>query len=376
MVFSFVIPTIAQENQDTEPQKADYIKARVIEVDDKASEEIADGLFFGGESQIATVKILEGENKEREVDVAVNTLVRNGNQNKLEEGETIVVGFYPEEDTFFYVDRYRLNAIIFIFGVFLLMVILLARRKGFFSILGLMASILVIVFYMVPQIYNGVNPIFVAVVTVALAGIISFYLAHGFNRRTHTALLSSYITLIIAAIIAVIFTNVAKISGGGTEEAQALQFSGGGEINLKALFLGGILISALGVLDDITTAQAAVVEQLKKANEKFGLTELYSRSIVVGKEHIASLVNTLAFAYVGSSLPLLLAFVNNDFQPFWLTLNTEILTQEIIQILVGSSALVISVPISSFLAAMVFANHKFSEKELAVDNSHGHSHHH
>ncbi|NJK71018.1 MAG: YibE/F family protein [Thermales bacterium] len=176
----------------------------------------------------------------------------------------------------------------------------------------------------------------------------------------------------MAGIIAVIFTNWAKISGGGTEETQALQFGAEQAINLKSLYLAGIMISALGVLDDITTAQSAVVEQLKKANSKLNLKELYTRSLEVGREHIASLVNTLAFAYVGSSLPLLLAFSYNNFQPWWLTLNTEILTQEIVMILVGSMALVLSVPISSFLAAKAFASKEFTEQELSQNHHHSH----
>lgn len=358
---------VAQENV-----QADYYQARVVEIKDIEKEEVATGLFFAGESQEAKVKILEGPKKNEETVIEVNALVRNGNENKIESGEKIIVGFFEEQNSFFYVDRYRIGPIIWIFVVFLVLVIVLTKRKGFLSILGLMLSVAVVLLYLVPSIYNGANPLIVTAITILTAGIFSFYLAHGFNRRTHVALLSAYLTLILAGIIAVIFTNWAKISGGGTEETQALQFGAEQAINLKSLYLAGIMISALGVLDDITTAQSAVVEQLKKANSKLNLKELYTRSLEVGREHIASLVNTLAFAYVGSSLPLLLAFSYNNFQPWWLTLNTEILTQEIVMILVGSMALVLSVPISSFLAAKAFASKEFTEQELSQNHHHSH----
>lgn len=121
-------------------------------------------------------------------------------------------------------------------------------------------------------------------------------------------------------------------------------------MNLRGLLLGGIIIGALGGLDDITTSQVAAVDEIRKANPKLSISGLYKRGRSVGTEHIASLVNTLVLAYAGSSIPLLLLFTTRT-EPLWVTLNSEFIAEEIIRTLVGSSSLVFAVPISTFLAS-------------------------
>src|SRR5690606_22392691 len=143
----------------------------------------------------------------------------------------------------------------------------------------------------------------------------------------------------------------------GTEEAFYVQAAGGlGTINLKGLLLGGIIIGVLGVLDDITTAQAAVVEQLHVTDNTLAFRELLRRGLAVGHEHIISLVNTLALAYVGASLPLLLLFTQG-YTPLWVAINSERIIEEVVRTLIGSSALVLAVPITTILAALVFSRY-------------------
>jgi uncharacterized membrane protein len=165
------------------------------------------------------------------------------------------------------------------------------------------------------------------------------------------------------------------LSGGATEEAFYLQYNKTLEnINLQGLFLGGVLIGTLGVLDDITTAQTAVVAELKRANNSLSWKELYIRSLSVGREHIASLVNTLAFAYIGASFPVFLSYIFASNLPWWVLLNSDQIVEEIIQTLVGSSALVVAVPVSSYLAARWFASHPPKNDDIAHLHTHGHIH--
>src|SRR5690606_24963107 len=135
-------------------------------------------------------------------------------------------------------------------------------------------------------------------------------------KRTTIALAGTFITLALAIVSAVSFVSLTKLLGLGSEETLELQYSPLTAINLRGLLLAGIIIGALGVLDDITTAQAAAVEEIHKANRKLGFQEIYSRGMSVGKEHITSLVNTLALAYAGASLPTLLLFTVYP-QPIW-----------------------------------------------------------
>lgn len=123
-----------------------------------------------------------------------------------------------------------------------------------------------------------------------------------------------------------------------------------GNLNMKGILLAGIVIGALGVLDDITISQAAIVDELAKTANLTKAKDLYTRSMVIGKDHITSMVNTLVLAYTGASLPLLLIFTNNP-HPFMEIINYELIAEEIIRTLVGSIGLILAVPITTMIAA-------------------------
>jgi uncharacterized membrane protein len=166
---------------------------------------------------------------------------------------------------------------------------------------------------------------------------------------------SSVATLLIAIGFAQFFVKISKLLGLGSEGAFYLQGNAGVSLNFQGILISSIIIGMLGVLDDVTTAQSATVEELKKAQPNLGRKNLYKHAISVGKEHIASLVNTLALAYVGASLTLFLLLATNEAQPFWVVLNSEFLAEEIVRMLAGSVALILAVPISTLLAVFWFS---------------------
>ncbi len=186
---------------------------------------------------------------------------------------------------------------------------------------------------------------------------VSIYVAHGFNRRTSVAVGGTLISICIAIGTSLLFVWMGKLFGVGAEETLYLQTAGIGNINLQGLLLGGIIIGALGVLDDITTAQSAAVAEIADANPSLTSGELLKRGLSVGKEHITSLVNTLVLAYAGASFPALLLFVVYE-RPWWVVANTELIAEEIVRTLVGSIALMCAVPITTAIAARVFSVRK------------------
>ena len=220
-----------------------------------------------------------------------------------------------------------------------------------------------------PNIVNGSNPIIVFIVGGFLITFFSIYLGHGFNRRTSIAVLSTIITLVISIILSILAVNWAQLFGLGSEEAFLLQVGDLSGINLKGLLLGGMIIGILGVLDDITTAQSAAVEEIYRANPKLNKKELLKRGLSVGHEHIISLVNTLVLAYAGVSFPLLLLF-SQSYTPTWVLLNSENIVEEIVRTLVGSSALVIAVPITTYLAVIFFSKFGINEKDTSYTPHH------
>lgn len=347
-----------------------YIKAEVIEV--IKDDYIQYGTFQQPYQEI-TARLLEGAEKGQILTLQYGSGATLQENQRLKKGQTIIVGRVEDANgtTYYVLDIYRLNPAIWLLALFVFMTLLLGRKRGFTSLLGLLFTILILAYILIPQIVAGRNPVMVIILGAFAIAISSLYLAHGFNRQTSIAVVSTLITLIISIGFSMFAVWFVRLSGQGSEDAAFLQFGALSNISLSGLLLAGIIIGTLGVLDDITTAQSAVVLELKKANPLFKLKDLYSRSINVGREHIASLVNTLVLAYAGASFPLLLLFVMDNHRPWWVIINGENIMEEIVRTLSGSMTLVVAVPITTFLAAWYWSKNMPTEKET---QSHNHSH--
>lgn len=276
----------------------------------------------------------------------------------------------PDERAIVLADIYRLPTILWLTLLFAVIVIIVGRMRGLSSLTGMAFSILILFKFIVPQILAGGNPLLISLLGSLLIGGVTLYIAHGLNVKSHIALASMLSSLVAVAILSYISVHAAQLVGLGSEEAYFLQFGNTANINLQGLLLGGIILGALGVLDDITVSQVSVVFQLRAAKKDISVTELYKRGIEVGRDHVASLVNTLVLAYAGANLPLFLLFMLNDQVPQWVTLNSEIIVEEIIRTITGSIGLVLAVPLATFLAA-TFAVRRPIQKS---DSFHSHTH--
>lgn len=264
-------------------------------------------------------------------------------------------------DNFYVTDYVRTPALIWIFVIFVAVVLLVARWQGLGSIAGLFVSFVVIFKMILPLILDGFDPIWAALLGALLIIPATFYLSHGISRKTTIAALSTILTLAFTGLLAKIFANLAYLTGLASEEASYLQIDTASKLDFKGLVVAGIIIGILGVLDDITISQASIVQQLKSVKNKIGFGELYGRALRVGKDHIASIVNTLILVYTGSSLPLLLLFL--DFgQSFASVINLEFIAQEVVSTLVASIGLVLAVPITTFFAALFLGKSMLKEE--------------
>lgn len=274
-------------------------------------------------------------------------------------GERVVVlrtEAFVGETSFIVLDRYRIPAMGWLLAVFFGAAILFAGIRGVTSGLGLAFSLFVLLGYTVPSIVRGQEPFMVATVSAFVIAIVSLTLAHGFKKQTFLALASTLTALVLSLGLSQWFVHASKLFGMGTEEAMLLEFSDFGAVDLRGLLLAGIVIGVLGVLDDVTTAQTAAVKELKESAPHLSFGDLLKRGLAIGREHIVSLVNTLALAYAGASLPLLIAFSANEGRvPTWTILNGEFLAEEVVRTLVGSTALILAVPIATVIAAAYYA---------------------
>lgn len=383
----FVNPVVAQENledfQDqeqfleevntTEPYvvQNEYYRGKVVEILEEGEDVIG---TFRQKFQRLKIRIISGPDELDSFEFEYQLAGATADKQRLDIDDKVVIVkvIRPNNEYEYYVtEPYRFPVVLFFLAAFLIIAVVLARGKGARSLLGLGFSLVVIVWFILPQIVAGKSPLLISLIGGVLIMLFSLYFAHGFNKRTHVALAGTTISLFISALLAVGVVSFSKLFGLGSEEALSLLQGNLKDINLQGLFLGGVIIGTLGVLDDITTAQSATVEELHRANPKLDAKELYKRGESVGREHIIALVNTLALAYVGASLPLLLIFTQVDF-PIWVTLNSEFIVEEIMRTLVGSLGLILAVPITTYIASIVFEN-----AEIDPDApSGGHGHHH
>jgi uncharacterized membrane protein len=248
-------------------------------------------------------------------------------------------------------EEYRLPVLMWLAAGFFLLVLGVAGYKGLFAILGMFISIGVLLLFVIPQILVGTNALVVTMVAALIIAVVTVYLSHGWKPSSHLALVSILLTLVLVSLLSYWFVTLSRLTGMASEEAAFLQVEHLGAIDFRGLLLSGIMLGALGVLDDIAVTQVATVFELKRANRKLDFVELYERAMRVGRDHVASLVNTLVLAYTGANLPMFLLFVTNSDTPSWVHLNSAILAEEIVRTLIGSIGLVAAVPITTALAA-------------------------
>lgn len=255
-----------------------------------------------------------------------------------------------EKEVFAITDYARSTPLYILFIFFVILTIFIGRIRGALSLLGMVISFATIFFYILPNILSGKDPVLIAISASLFFIPITFYLSHGINGKTTSAVIGTVITLIITGFMASVFTDLVHLSGFSSDEASFVQTFTHGILNMKGLLLAGILIGTLGVLDDITISQSAVVYKLKETDNSLHFGEIWSKSMDIGKDHIASMVNTLVLVYTGASLPLLILFLNSTVS-FGDAINYELLAEEIVRTLVGSIGLILAVPITTFISS-------------------------
>jgi uncharacterized membrane protein len=271
-------------------------------------------------------------------------------------GDGVVLAFNPKADPGFdyqFADRQRRSSLLWLAGLFAIAVIALGRWRGAAALVGLGASIAVLLVFILPALLDGESPVLVAIVGSATIAYAALYLANGTRTMTTVALLGTLATLALVVGLAELFTSAAHLSGFATEEAILVRIGTGG-IDLRGLVLGGMVLGSLGALNDVTVTQASAVWEVRAADPRMSRARLFRSGLRVGRDHVGSTVNTLALAYAGAALPILILFVLSR-QSLGTVANSEIVATEIIRTLVGSVGLVAAVPLTTWLAARTAA---------------------
>ncbi|MFE2098047.1 MULTISPECIES: YibE/F family protein [unclassified Streptomyces] len=303
-----------------------------------------------GTCRKATVRVDTGNDQGR----TFTEIVQPDQSRQLREGEKVVVAYEPsapKDLQYSVTDVNRKVPMALLAGIFALAVVVVGRLRGVMALVALAVSFLVLTLFILPAILQGSNPLLVAVVGASAIMLIALYMCHGLSARTSVAVLGTLASLLLIGILGSEFIDWAALTGN-TDDSTGLIHGLYPSIDMSGLLLAGVIIGSLGVLDDVTVTQTSAVWELHEANPAMGWRGLYRAGIRIGRDHIASVVNTLVLAYAGAALPLLLLFSIAQ-SSVGTVANSELVAEEIVRTLVGSIGLVASVPVTTALAALV-----------------------
>ncbi|MGQ4429964.1 MULTISPECIES: YibE/F family protein [unclassified Streptomyces] len=303
-----------------------------------------------GTCKKATVTVSTGKDKGR----TFTEIVQPDQSRQLHQGEKVVVAYEPSAPRdlqYSVTDVNRKLPMTLLAGIFALAVVVVGRLRGVMALIALAISFMILNFFILPAILHGSNPLIVAVVGSSAIMLIALYMCHGLSARTSVAVLGTLMSLVLIGILGSVFIDWAALTGN-TDDNTGLIHGLYPSIDMSGLLLAGVIIGSLGVLDDVTVTQTSAVWELHEANPAMGWRELYRAGIRIGRDHIASVVNTLVLAYAGAALPLLLLFSIAQ-SSVGSVANSELVAEEIVRTLVGSIGLVASVPVTTALAALV-----------------------
>ena len=351
--FLFLLfPTILFAQNNPEEQTDEIFKARIFEI----IEEKTTARDDGSTSIQQKLKLigLEGDWKDKEI-IFDGTQYDVISSPEYKVGDKVLVNYSPDiegNDNFYVVGFVRQGSLYWLAFLFAIAVIAVGRLKGLRALVVLLLTFLIILKFIIPKILEGGNPLLITIVGSLFILVLAIYITEGLKRNSTIAIFSILISLIITGLLSIWFTTITKLTGFAGDEAIYLIGLAGGNINIQGLLLAGIIIGALGVLDDVVVAQVALVQELKSSNPQLSKKQIYTKAMKVGVSHLSSMVNTLFLAYAGASLPLLILFSVKQapFFTFNQIINNEIIATEIVRTFTGSIGLVLAVPLATCLA--------------------------
>lgn len=366
MVFGLLLfPFLIVGAQEIHNDLQGIWRARVVEV---VHQEIKDipGTDVKALYQTLRVEILEGEKKGELIEIENDYL-------ELEEGDIFFMNYLitiQGQELYSVHDVDRRPPLFAFVALFIGVIIFFGGWQGVRSLLTLLLSFAVIVYLLLPALLAGYSPVLMSILVASGLLFIAIYFTHGFNKESTSAFIGTVIAVAFTGLLAFCAVKLCQLSGFVSDESVYLNFDTGGTLNIQGLLLGAIIIGVLGVLDDIAITQATVVREIYGSAPHLSKKEIYKKAIRVGKEHVGALVNTLALAYAGASLPLLLLFFVGDKNLLFL-LNQEVFATEIVRTIVGSIGLILTVPITTYLSVLLL---KDSRGVVSRDSLHAHTH--
>ncbi len=364
LAFAQVDPTLEEQIQALEGLQAEL--EDINEVLEGFDQPVSDFAIESFESKATVVEIISDEeiNGQRQMvfvaeadgeryTIDTQQSLLEGLRYNIKEGDRVYLQIIEDRGelvSVFLVDVIRTGNLFLIILLFAAVIIAVGRWRGLASLFGLAITLLILLLFIIPQILNGNDPVLITVIGSLVILTVNMHLSHGFNKGTLLAFVSTAAGLSLVWIFSNLFVSFSRLSGMASEEAILLQYNSETVAGPGGILLAAIILGAVGVLDDIAITQSETVAELRAANPKMTSAELFKAGMRVGRHHIASTVNTLVLAYAGVALPLLILFMHTQGVDLMRFLNEEAVAEEIVRTLAGTLALIMTVPIATWLA--------------------------
>lgn len=355
LLFGLISPCLALETPD--------LPSEVGKVEKVTYEDVADGLQNENNvKQKVQVKVLTGQFKGT-VQTLDNMLTGNPAYDiSLNKGDKVVLHLEAkntevnsvDDVDFFIADVKRDYSLEAFAALFMILLVMIGRKKGVFSLVSIIATISLMFFVLVPLILHGVNPVVSAVVVGILSTIITIYLVGGFNSKSSAAIIGTGLSLIFAGGMSLAAIWMARLTGFAGEESMFL-YSTRPDLSFKGILAASMIIAALGALMDTGVSIASSVNEIYETDKKLTVNQLFKSGMNIGKDIIGTMSNTLILVYLGSALPLVLLSNNIDLQKFF---NLNQVATEILSALIGSISILACVPLTAIIAAYLIKRQK------------------
>ena len=346
-VYADKLDTATQQSLEQNMQKEapiEYIKARILDIKNNVP-------CLYTEESVCTKYIVQNVKTEKTFDIVMDLRSALYVKNlKLHKNDTVIVQHQGDSDFIIGIDRTL--TIIFLTIFFIILVILVSGKQGLSTLIGLATTLAVMLYIFIPAILHGYNPILIGFILSFILLVISVYFSHGFNKKSHAVLIATSLGLFLAWIFAILTIHITRLTGLTSEEYITLNSTLPISLDISKILVTVIILGVLGSIDDVAINQASVIMSLLRQKPNITNKELYKEAHTIGKDHVASMINTLVIVYISSALPIVLLLAANGTNLIEI-LNRELFVQEIVKSIVVSSILVVTVPITNVIAIVI-----------------------
>ena len=356
--------TFYQKNITAMNKEINYVRAKVLEIinSNLTEQENIPGVYIG--TQELKIEILSGEFKGQKL-ILTNSRLHGDLVYDVvaEEGMEIVLAVKKsnEKSPFMIIDTYARDKVIYLLiFLFIMALILVGRLKGLMALISLIVTGLMIVFFMLPMMFQGYSPVLLAIITAMVVIFVSLILIGGLNRKSYSAIIGTTMGVLIAGVISLISGEIAHLTGiTGEASEQLVYIVSDFPINIKGIMFAGIIISSLGAVMDVGMSISSVIFEIHLKIPELNEKELFKSGMNVGKDIIGTMANTLILAFTGGALSIMILLIAYD-MPYFRAINLNMVSTEIIQGLSGSIGLILTVPITSFISTLFIEKKRIS----------------